>query len=61
MTLDIDVAKYGLLQSITNLGNYGRSVDRFREAGILLPTFAQLADPRVNSSRDYTKVGRDRS
>lgn len=45
MTLDIDVAKYGLLQSITNLGNYGRSVDRFREAGILLPTFAQLADP----------------
>ena len=45
MALDIDAAKYGLLQSITNSGNYERSVDRFREARILLPTFAQLSDP----------------
>ena len=45
MTLTIDTARYGLLQSIIDSESYGRSVDRFREAGIVLPTFAQLADP----------------
>ena len=45
MTLTIDTARYGLLQSVIDQDSYGRSVDRFREAGILLPTFAQLAEP----------------
>jgi len=45
MTLTIDIARYGLLQTIIDNESYGHSVDRFREAKILLPTFAQLADP----------------
>ncbi len=45
MTLTIDRARYGLLQSIVDPDSYGRSVERFREAKIILPTFAQLADP----------------
>jgi cysteine synthase len=43
--LTIDAARYGLLQSVVDTESYERSVQRFREAGILLPTFAQLADP----------------
>ena len=45
MALDIDVAKYGLLQSVVDRGNYERSLGRFKDAGILLPTFDQLANP----------------
>jgi len=45
MDLNIDVAKYGLLQSVIDKDNYERSVSRFRDAGILLPTFSQLSDP----------------
>ena len=45
MDLNIDVAKYGLLQSVVDKDNYERSVSRFRDAGILLPTFSQLANP----------------
>ncbi len=45
MTLGIDTARYGLLQSVVDSDNYSRSIERFREADILLPTLAQLADP----------------
>ncbi len=45
MDLAIDSARYGLLQSVVDPDSYQRSVQRFREANILLPTFAQLADP----------------
>ena len=45
MVLAIDSARYGLLQSVVDPDSYKRSVQRFREANILLPTFAQLADP----------------
>ena len=45
MTLNIDIAKYGLLQSVVDHTNYERSISRFREAEILLPTFDQLSDP----------------
>ncbi len=45
MTLAIDTARYGLLQSVVDPESYDRSVERFREAKILLPTLAQLADP----------------
>ncbi|MDE0606235.1 MAG: pyridoxal-phosphate dependent enzyme [Acidimicrobiaceae bacterium] len=45
MVLAIDSARYGLLQSVVDPDSYKRSVQRFREADILLPTFAQLADP----------------
>lgn len=45
MTHTIDTARYGLLQTVIDEESYARSVDRFRTERILLPTFAQLADP----------------
>jgi len=45
MTLGVDPVRYGLLQSIVDEQSYARSINRFREERILLPTFAQLADP----------------
>ncbi len=47
MTLTIDRARYGLLQEIVDDDGYGRAVDRFREVEVLLPTFAQLANPHL--------------
>ena len=37
--------RLGLERTLVDRDVYGRAVDRFREAGIVLPTFAQLADP----------------
>jgi len=45
MTLSIDTARYGLLQTVVDPDSYARSVARFQEAGILLPTLSQLAEP----------------
>ena len=45
MTLGIDTARYGLLQTVIDSDSYARSVERFKHEQILLPTFAQLADP----------------
>ena len=39
------MAKLGLETEIVDRQAYDHSVSRFREAGIVLPTFAQLADP----------------
>jgi cysteine synthase len=39
------VTSLGLERHVVDPGVYGRTVGRFREAGILLPTFAQLAAP----------------
>lgn len=39
------MAKLGLETDIVDRQTYDHSVARFREAGIVLPTFAQLADP----------------
>jgi cysteine synthase len=39
------VASLGLERHVVDREVYGRAVDRFREAGILLPTFAELAAP----------------
>jgi cysteine synthase len=38
-------ARLGLSSSITDQGVYENTVTRFKEAGIRLPTFAELADP----------------
>lgn len=47
--------QFGLADRIVDEESLGRSVERFRERGITLPTFAQLADP---SSFDQTsRVG----
>lgn len=37
--------RLGIEREIVHRGVYERSVTRFREAGIILPTFTQLADP----------------
>jgi hypothetical protein len=39
------VTQLGLANSIVDRATYDRTVTRFREARIVLPTFAQLADP----------------
>ncbi len=39
------MARLGLEKEVVDRGVYERTVKRFREAGILLPTFAELADP----------------
>ena len=41
----IELSRYGLVSSIVDQESYERSIQRFREARIILPTFAQLADP----------------
>ena len=41
----VDPSTYGLVASIVDQGSYERSIQHFREARIVLPTFAQLADP----------------
>ena len=40
------MARLGLETDIVDRDLYRRSIRRFREAGMVLPTFAQLADPR---------------
>jgi len=37
--------RLGLEREVVDQGVYESSVKRFREAGIVMPTFAQLADP----------------
>ena len=42
---NFDHSRFGLLADLIDDAGYHRSVDRFRSCGIVLPTFAQLADP----------------
>ena len=42
---NFDHSRYGLLTDLVDDAGYQRSIDRFRSCGIVLPTFAQLADP----------------
>jgi len=54
--------RLGLERSLVDRDVYRRTVDRFREAGIVLPTFAQLADPTTMPGRiaeDLAGVGPD--
>jgi cysteine synthase len=39
------MSRLGLERDLVDAGVYERTVDRFRQAGIVLPTFSQLADP----------------
>lgn len=41
----IDPSRYGLISSIVDQESYEHSIQRFRGARIILPTFAQLANP----------------
>ena len=45
---------YGLADRVVDDGALANSVDRFREQGIVLPTFAELADP---TTIDPARVG----
>ncbi len=40
-----DPDRFGLSTDVADSERYERSVQRFRDQGIALPTFAQLADP----------------
>ena len=45
MAQTMDLERFGLIQTVVNEDNYERSIKRFQEENILLPTFAELADP----------------
>jgi cysteine synthase len=54
------MARLGLDHAIADHSHYDHSVERFRGAGILLPTFAQLADPdRIPSALKEALAGID--
>jgi len=44
---DVFAGPLGLVDGIVDELTLGRSVERFRDQGITLPTFAELADPRL--------------
>ncbi len=55
-------ASLGLTTEIADQGVYQRTVDRFRERDIALPTFAELADPStIPSARIEALSGLDRN
>ncbi|HYM65687.1 MAG TPA: pyridoxal-5'-phosphate-dependent protein subunit beta, partial [Patescibacteria group bacterium] len=49
--------RLGLERSLVDRDAYRRTVGRFREAGIVLPTFAQLADPSTIPGAVTEKLG----
>ena len=54
--------RLGLERSLVDRDVYARTVERFREAGVVLPTFAQLADPTQvpdGITRELAAVGPD--
>ena len=53
---------FGLSTELVDGDRYQRSVDRFREQGVVLPTFAQLADPsRIPDGIRSALAGVDRN
>ena len=48
---DALINQFGLADAITDQVSLANSVERFREQGITLPTFAQLADPSDDRCR----------
>jgi len=53
-----DMATFGLEDQIVDEGVYARTVQRFRDAQIRLPTFAELADPTRISTVTAASVSR---
>jgi cysteine synthase len=54
--------RLGLEREVVDADVYGRTVARFREAGIIMPTFAQLVDPTsipADISAELTEVDPD--
>src|SRR2546429_7564613 len=49
--------RLGLERELVDAGVYERTVGRFRDAGIVLPTFGQLADPTTNSEKVRVALG----
>src|SRR5437660_946190 len=49
--------RLGLERELVDAGVYDRTVGRFRDAGIVLPTFGQLADPTTISEKVRVALG----
>ncbi|HXY44937.1 MAG TPA: pyridoxal-5'-phosphate-dependent protein subunit beta, partial [Acidimicrobiales bacterium] len=49
--------RLGLEQEVVDSGVYERTVERFRERVIALPTFAQLADPTLVPESVHARLG----
>ena len=47
----------GLESGVVDASVYGRAVQRFRDAGIVMPTFAQLADPATIPAEIERRLG----
>jgi cysteine synthase len=59
---DVLSGQLGLARTVVDASSLARSVDRFRTQNIVLPTFAQLADPTLISPQQREQlagVGRD--
>ena len=48
--------RLGLERDVVDAGVYTRTVERFREAGIVMPTFAQLANPSTIPAETQSRV-----
>ena len=61
-TSTFNAASFGLSTELVDGDRYQRSVDRFRERSVLLPTFTQLADPsRIPDGIRSAMAGVDRN
>ena len=55
------INQFGLADAVVDQAALANSIARFREQGIVLPTFAQLADPsRIDRSLDRRRATRTR-
>ena len=52
-----DLSRFGLFTEIIDDERYKRSVERFKEREIALPTFSQLADPNKIPQSIRTSLG----
>ncbi len=53
------INQFGLAESVVDPGSLANSVARFREQGIVLPTFGELADPSRIDPSHTAGVGKD--
>src|SRR5205807_5549709 len=56
-SFDEPMRRLGLQRDLVDAGVYDRTVARFREERILLPTFAQLADPTKVPDKVVASLG----
>ena len=51
------MGQLGLAGEMVDASVYGRALERFRSAGIVMPTFSQLADPSTIPAAEQGVAG----